>query len=118
LDINFKKMTYKEFYSIVNKITISSFKTELTIHNTNNKELYVRLKWYCSFIYFIIKQNHVLRISDFKSVVVNNKYLEQDANMIIQVFNSIYSVLNDIYSHVTIMDISNFCDKIESDIKI
>lgn len=116
LSINFKKLTYREFYSLINKICMNTFNEE--VKSNNSTQLYMKLKWYCEFIHYFIKQNRIIKMNDFEKILTNNKYFETDAEMTIKAFNIIRQVLIAEYTLIDIIDISNFCSRVCSEIKV
>lgn len=116
LNIDFKKLTYKEFYLLLDKICMNIFREEVKSHNCI--QLYMKLKWYCDFIQYFIKHNRVMKMNDFEKVLMNNKYFKEDAEMTVKTFKAIQQALLSQYAFIDILDISNFCNKVSSDIKL
>ena len=116
MNIDFKKLTYKDFYLLLNKMCMCAFNEEVNAHNS--VQLYMKLKWYCDFIHYFIRQNRILKMNDFEKLLQNNKYFETDAELTIKVYNTIKQVLLSYYTFIDILDINNFCSKVCSEIKV
>ena len=57
-------------------------------------------------------------MNDFEKILTNNKYFETDAEMTIKAFNIIRQVLIAEYTLIDVIDISNFCSRVCSEIKV
>lgn len=116
MNIDFRQLTYKEFYGLINKIITNTFNVIIDVKNS--REYYLQLKWYCSFISYFIKKNKMLHLEDFEETVTKNKYFIDDAETTLKCFNNIKLALLDKYTFINIEDIRNFCNKIETEIKV
>lgn len=116
MGINYRTMTYKDFHSICKDSIERTFGQEL--NNSSSKELYTKFKWYAGFIHYFIKNNRIHKLDSFEPKLKENIYFQQDADMTIKLFHNIKMVLLDKFMLIDIMDISNFCEKVESDVKI
>ncbi len=115
MNIDFRKLTYKEFYNYLDKIVLNAF--GIAADTKTDKELCIKLKWYCSFISFFIKRYKIIRLNDFEKTVMNNKYYVQDADITIKLYDTIRLCLLSNYAFIDILDIRNFCDKVVAEIK-
>ena len=116
MSVNYKMMTYKDFHSICKDTIELTFEKQL--NGSTSTELFVKFKWYCNFISYFIQSNKIYKLSDFELRLRNNAYFEQDRDMAIKLFNNLKLILLNKYSLIDIMDITNFCEKVESDIKV
>ena len=116
MNIDFKKLPYKDFNVLIDKIVLRAYGKE--INDSNKYELYIRLKYYSDFIKYIIKINKLERLFDFEKVVNDNTIYQEDSKEILKLYDAMRTTLNGYYIFIDVTDIANFCKKIGTDIKI